>query len=58
MTGGYGFGLGLMVERTGTPGWSFGHGGVNEGFRAQAILFAETGQGVVIITNGENGFDV
>lgn len=55
---GYGFGLGLMVERMGTPAWSFGHGGVNDGFRAQAILFGETGMGVVIMTNGENGFDV
>lgn len=53
-----GFGLGLMVERMGTPGWSFGHGGVNDGFRAQAILFGETGMSVVIMTNGENGFDV
>jgi CubicO group peptidase (beta-lactamase class C family) len=55
---GYGFGLGLMVERSGTPAWSFGHGGVNDGYRAQAILFGETGMGVVIMTNGENGFDV
>lgn len=55
---GYGFGLGLMVERMGTPAWSFGHGGVNDGFRAQAILFGETGMGVVIMTSSENGFDV
>ena len=55
---GYAFGLGLMVERVGTPAWSFGFGGVNEGYRAQMILFGETGQGVVIMSNSENGFDV
>jgi CubicO group peptidase (beta-lactamase class C family) len=55
---GYAFGLGLMVERAGAPGWSFGFGGVNEGFRAQATLFGESGMGVVIMTNSENGFDV
>jgi len=55
---GYAFGLGLMLDRMGTPGWSFGFGGVNEGFRAQAILFGESGMGVVIMANSENGFDV
>jgi CubicO group peptidase (beta-lactamase class C family) len=53
--GGNGFGLGLSVERAGTPTMSFGHGGANEGYRANAVIFPETGQGAVVMTNSDAG---
>jgi len=34
---------------------AFGHGGSNEGFRAQLIAFPETCQGAVVMTNGDGG---
>jgi hypothetical protein len=52
---GSGFGLGLQVDRTGTPSASFGHGGANEGYRAQIVMFAETGQGAVVMTSSDAG---
>ncbi|HSL72116.1 MAG TPA: serine hydrolase [Longimicrobiales bacterium] len=33
----------------------FGHGGANEGFRAQVMGFAHRGQGAVIMTNSDTG---
>jgi CubicO group peptidase (beta-lactamase class C family) len=55
---GSGFGLGLQLDRTGTPAASFGHGGSNEGYRAQIVMFAETGQGAVVMTSSDAGSDV
>ena len=50
--GEYGLGFGL-------PGGGdtliFSHGGSNEGFRAYAAMEAHSGDGVVVMTNGENG---
>jgi len=36
----------------------FSHGGANEGYRCQLFAFAENGQGVAVMTNGDNGSDL
>lgn len=48
------YGLGFGVEGEG-PARTFGHGGSNEGFRAQWVVFREGGQGAVVMTNGAGG---
>jgi CubicO group peptidase (beta-lactamase class C family) len=48
------YGLGIGVRGTG-KGLSFSHGGSNEGFRCFLFAYAETGQGAVIMTNGDGG---
>jgi CubicO group peptidase (beta-lactamase class C family) len=45
------YGLGLIVRGTGTA-ISFTHDGVNAGFESRLIGFPETGQGAVVMTNG------
>ncbi|HEU4885040.1 MAG TPA: serine hydrolase domain-containing protein [Longimicrobium sp.] len=55
---GDGFGLGFALSQMGTPAGWFGHSGSNEGYRAQLVMFAETGQGVVVMTNSDAGNDV
>ncbi len=46
-----GIGFALPPERTG----EFGHNGADEGFQAQLIMNADTGQGVAIMANSDNG---
>ncbi len=47
-----GFGLGFQVE----PGNDrFGHGGYNFGFTSSLIAFADSGSGVVLMANSDNG---
>lgn len=48
------YGLGLGLGGTGKT-FHFGHGGSNEGFRCQMFAYAETGQGAVVMTNGDAG---
>lgn len=48
-------GLGLFLRGEGTS-LSFSHGGSNAGFRAHLVAFPETGQGAVIMTNGDGGY--
>lgn len=48
------YGLGFGVRGEGDSTW-FDHGGSNQGFRAYFAALAGTGQGVVIMTNGEGG---
>jgi CubicO group peptidase (beta-lactamase class C family) len=55
---GSGFGLGLQVTDLGTPRAWFGHGGSNEGYRAQMIMFPGTGQGAVVMTSSDAGNEV
>ena len=55
---GGGFGLGLEVNRMGTPSGWFGHSGSNAGYRAQMMMMAETGQGAVVMTNSDAGNEV
>jgi CubicO group peptidase (beta-lactamase class C family) len=47
-----GFGLGFQLEEGSDR---FGHGGVNEGFTSRLIAFADSGSGVVMMANGDNG---
>jgi CubicO group peptidase (beta-lactamase class C family) len=46
-----GFGLGFQLE----GGDRFGHGGANEGFQATLIAFADSGSGVAMMANSDNG---
>ena len=48
------FGLGITVQGEGAK-LRFGHGGANEGFRCQMVGIPATGQGLVIMTNSDNG---
>jgi CubicO group peptidase (beta-lactamase class C family) len=48
------YGLGLGVAGEGKT-FTFGHGGSNEGFKCMLVAFAETGQGAVVMTNGDQG---
>ncbi len=51
---GVAMGLGVFLEKEGQAR-RFSHGGSNAGYRAYAIAFPETGQGAVIMTNGDSG---
>jgi CubicO group peptidase (beta-lactamase class C family) len=48
------FGLGPELGGSGR-GFHFGHGGSNEGFRCELILFPEVGKGAAVMTNGDDG---
>jgi len=48
------YGLGLSLEG-GSAAPRFGHGGSNEGFRCGMVAYVRTGQGAVVMTNGDNG---
>lgn len=48
------YGLGLYVEKLG-EGISFAHSGGTDGFRSQLYGYTHTGQGVVVMTNSDNG---
>lgn len=48
------WGLGVQVEGEGE--WlRFSHGGANEGFRCQLAMYPRRGEGIVVMTNGDNG---
>ncbi len=38
-----------------TDGSGFGHGGANEGYRCQLYAFIDSGDGVAVMTNSDNG---
>lgn len=48
------WGLGLTLSGAGAAS-RFGHGGSNEGFRCSMIAYSKTGQGAVVMTNGDGG---
>jgi CubicO group peptidase (beta-lactamase class C family) len=48
------YGLGLSLQGSGRAA-RFGHGGSNEGFRCEMVAYVETGQGAVVMTNGDRG---
>ncbi|HEX4936763.1 MAG TPA: serine hydrolase domain-containing protein [Gemmatimonadaceae bacterium] len=48
------FGLGPALGGKG-KGFNFGHGGANEGYRAQVTYFPELGRGAAVMTNSDNG---
>jgi len=45
-------GLGLFL---GDDGQRFGHSGGNEGFKCHLLAYRDTGQGLVVMTNSDNG---
>lgn len=47
-------GLGFFVEMFGNSIY-FGHGGADEGFRAQLLMHREKGYGAVVMVNSDNG---
>jgi CubicO group peptidase (beta-lactamase class C family) len=47
-------GLGLFLGGGGASA-RFGHSGGNEGFRCHLLAYRDTGQGAVVMTNGDNG---
>jgi len=49
---GWGLGFGLSGEG---PDFTFGHGGSNEGFKAQWTVYRNRGEGVAVMTNGDRG---
>ncbi len=49
-----GWGLGVNVTGEG-PAFRLSHGGANEGYRAYLMAYPETGQGLVVMTNSDNG---
>jgi CubicO group peptidase (beta-lactamase class C family) len=49
-----GRGLGIETNGEGRAA-TFSHGGSNDGFRTMMFAYAETGQGAVVMTNGESG---
>jgi CubicO group peptidase (beta-lactamase class C family) len=51
------YGLGFSVQGEGDS-LRFEHGGSNQGFRAFFMAMGETGKGVVVMTNGENGAEL
>jgi len=58
LTSGMGnWGLGVEVKGEGRD-MNFGHGGANEGFRAEMIAWPERRQGVAIMTNSDDGENV
>ena len=48
------WGLGFTVEGAGRSA-RFGHGGDTEGFKCLMVMYQETGQGAVIMTNSDRG---
>ena len=47
-------GLGLFLGGNGRAS-RFGHSGGNEGFRCHLLAYRDTGQGAVVMTNGDGG---
>ncbi|HSK10221.1 MAG TPA: serine hydrolase [Vicinamibacterales bacterium] len=48
------YGLGLALNGSGGEA-RFGHGGSNAGYQCQLVAYAGTGQGAVVMTNGDAG---
>lgn len=47
-------GLGFFIEKRGAATY-FGHGGADEGFRAQLLVNKDKGYGAVVMVNSDNG---
>lgn len=47
-------GMGFFIEKKGNALY-FGHGGADEGFRAQLLVHKEKGYGAVVMVNSDNG---
>jgi CubicO group peptidase (beta-lactamase class C family) len=51
------FGIGPSVEGSGRA-FRFGHGGANEGYRANLLYYPEAGVGIAVMTNSDVGDDL
>ncbi len=49
------YGLGLALGGSGGHVTTFSHAGANEGFTCMMFAYADTGQGAVVMTNGDRG---
>jgi CubicO group peptidase (beta-lactamase class C family) len=49
------YGLGLLLGGGGDKLVSFGHDGSNVGYKCALVMLVESGQGAVVMTNGEQG---
>lgn len=47
-------GIGFFIDEE-NGALSFGHGGSNQGFRANFYVYTKTGDGIAVMTNGDNG---
>lgn len=50
-------GLGFFVGMGDSPD-AFGHGGADEGFQAELIMLADSGQGAVVMADSDNGINL
>jgi hypothetical protein len=50
-------GLGLFLGGKNNPG-QFGHNGADEGFQAILTMFSDSGHGVVVMANSDNGVTI
>jgi tetratricopeptide (TPR) repeat protein len=50
-------GLGFFLGDKDNPG-QFGHGGADEGFQAMLTMFSDSGHGVAVMANSDNGIAV
>lgn len=51
------YGLGIGLGETAGRAW-FSHGGANEGYRCQYFAYRDSGEGAIVMTNGDNGGDL
>ena len=51
------YSLGFLIWKQGDE-YSFGHGGVNAGFISEMKAHKQSGEGYVVMTNGDNGYRV
>ena len=51
------FGLGPSLDGSGRA-FRFGHGGANEGYRANLLYYPEAGVGMAVMTNSDNGSEL
>jgi CubicO group peptidase (beta-lactamase class C family) len=51
------FGIGPSLNGSGRA-FRFGHGGANEGFRANLLYYPEAGVGIAVMTNSDRGDDL
>ncbi|HUQ90744.1 MAG TPA: hypothetical protein VM120_03615 [Bryobacteraceae bacterium] len=48
------WGLGVQLRGEGAA-FNFGHGGSNAGFKCALVMLLESGNGAVVMTNGDQG---
>jgi CubicO group peptidase (beta-lactamase class C family) len=51
------YGLGIGLGETAGRAW-FSHGGSNEGYRCKYFAYRDSGEGAIVMTNGDNGSDL